>query len=181
MPYFFAQVTWATTLKMARKFYEGATRYYQIHLRPQKCVFVATRLLNLGRVVGRRGFSPDPIEIKQIVEWPRPVTFKALKSFNCLAGYYREHFSGFASIMAPNSNGMRVVVDPEALPKGLWNGQTLEGLDPVFGQGGVIVIRGCPTTWIRYRELFSQSGRFLRTFTWSQYSVIRLLHEEPIS
>jgi transposase InsO family protein len=72
-----------------------------IRLRLAKCVLVAAELRNLGRMVGRRGFRPEPAKIQEILDWKRPESRKALKSFNCLAGYYREHIRGFATIIDP--------------------------------------------------------------------------------
>jgi hypothetical protein len=74
---------------------------WHIKLRFQKCVFGATELVHLGRLIGRDGFRPEPHKIKEIMEWTRPSTYKALKSFNCLAGYYRDHVRDFATIISP--------------------------------------------------------------------------------
>jgi hypothetical protein len=75
---------------------------YGIKLRASKCVFGATELKPLGRVISRQGFRPDPQKIAEICNWQQPSTGKSLKSFICLAGYFREHIRDFATLVEPS-------------------------------------------------------------------------------
>jgi hypothetical protein len=74
---------------------------YGVKLRTSKCVFGATELKHLGRVISRQGFRPDPHKIAEICNWQKPSTGKSLKSFVCLAGYFREHIRDFATLVEP--------------------------------------------------------------------------------
>ena len=57
--------------------------------------------MNIGHEFSRDGVRPDRNKVAEIVEWPQPITYKSLHSFNCLAGWFREFVPNFASIMEP--------------------------------------------------------------------------------
>ena len=43
----------------------------------------------------------DPKKITAILDWPRPITLKALKGFLGLNGYYRKFICGYGAIAKP--------------------------------------------------------------------------------
>jgi hypothetical protein len=43
----------------------------------------------------------DPDNIRSIMEWPIPKDVSDIKSFMCLAGYYRRFIKGFSKIVCP--------------------------------------------------------------------------------
>ena len=55
----------------------------------------------LGHVVSRDGIRPDPSKIKAVEEFPIPRCTKDVRSFLCLANYYRRFIKKFAAIAAP--------------------------------------------------------------------------------
>ncbi|KAA0035197.1 ty3-gypsy retrotransposon protein [Cucumis melo var. makuwa] len=54
-----------------------------------KCEFWLKKVSFLGHMVSSEGVSVDPAKIETITSWPRPSTVSEIRSFLCLAGYYR--------------------------------------------------------------------------------------------
>jgi hypothetical protein len=55
----------------------------------------------LGHIVSTRGVCADPGKIQVMVDWPFPKSFKALRGFLGLTGYYREFIKNYGTIAAP--------------------------------------------------------------------------------
>jgi hypothetical protein len=55
----------------------------------EKCTFCTNRVAFLGYVVTAQGIEVDPAKIKAILSWPPPQTVTQVRSFLCLAGFYR--------------------------------------------------------------------------------------------
>ena len=55
----------------------------------------------LGHFISGRGVSTDPKKIKAVVNWPTPKTFKQLRGFLGLAGYYRRFVKDFGKLAQP--------------------------------------------------------------------------------
>ena len=76
-------------------------RNANIRLKPTKCSFACSEVEYLGHVVSRDGIRPDPSKIKAVEEFPIPRCTKDVRSFLCLANYYRRFINKFAAIAAP--------------------------------------------------------------------------------
>ncbi len=64
------------------------------------CQFLKKRLAFLGHVVDSSGLHTSDCKIKSSVDFPRPSSISALRSFLGLSGYYRafiRHYSHLAS------------------------------------------------------------------------------------
>ena len=55
----------------------------------------------LGHVISDSGIMPDPEKIEAVNNISSPRNIKDIRSFLCLAGYYRKFIPGFSSIAAP--------------------------------------------------------------------------------
>ena len=55
----------------------------------------------LGHVISVEGVSVDPQKKEAVVSWKPPKNVSEVKSFLCLAGYYKKFIEGFSRIAAP--------------------------------------------------------------------------------
>jgi len=72
-----------------------------LRLRLKKCRFFATEARVLGSLITRDGVMMDPLKIKSIIDWPRPIDGKAMQRFMGAANFHREFSPKFAEIAAP--------------------------------------------------------------------------------
>ncbi|KAF8045589.1 hypothetical protein N665_4664s0001 [Sinapis alba] len=79
----------------------GQLREQQLFAKLSKCSSWQKSVGFLGHIMSDQGVSVDPEKIKAIQEWPRPKTATEVKSFLCLAGYYRKFVKGFDSLAQP--------------------------------------------------------------------------------
>lgn len=66
-----------------------------------KCSFAQTQLKYLGHVISAAGVATDPKKIQDVQQWPVPTNAKEVRSFLCLAGYYRKFVKNFGVIARP--------------------------------------------------------------------------------
>lgn len=57
-----------------------------------KCTFAQNSVSYLGDVFSNAGVTTDPKKNRAMIDWPVPSCLKELRSFLCLAGYYRNSF-----------------------------------------------------------------------------------------
>lgn len=55
----------------------------------------------LGHIVSQNGIETDPQKIETLKTWPRPQTFKELRSFLGFSGYYRRFVKDYSKIVKP--------------------------------------------------------------------------------
>jgi hypothetical protein len=63
--------------------------------------FGASEVEYLGHIVGKAGVRVDPKNIEAMQDWPRPKTFKILRGFMGLTGYYRKFVKNYGKIATP--------------------------------------------------------------------------------
>lgn len=79
----------------------------KLYAKMSKCKFGVLQIEYLGHLISQDGVSVDPAKIKSVVEWPVPMTLKALRGFLGLAGYYRKFIRGFGTLAAPLTHLLR--------------------------------------------------------------------------
>lgn len=68
---------------------------------PLKCKLAYDEVDNLEYTVGRGNVKPQERNVHAILDWPRPVNKRQVKSLLGLAGYYRRFVANFATLAAP--------------------------------------------------------------------------------
>ena len=100
-------------LVLERLTYVGGLR-----IKLKKCKFFRTECKILGTMVSREGLRMDPNKIDAIVNWPRPMTGKAMQRFMGAANFHREFTHQFATIAAPLDecrNDKTIIWTPERI------------------------------------------------------------------
>ena len=75
-------------------------RFFNLKLKPKKCVFFRKEVPFLGKIVTEKGIQIAPKKIEAVKEWPSPKTKSELSTFMGFASYHRSHIAGFAEITA---------------------------------------------------------------------------------
>ncbi|KAH0698695.1 hypothetical protein KY284_012910 [Solanum tuberosum] len=78
-----------------------ALKYRELYAKFSKCEFCLEFVAFLGHIVSREGIKVDTQKIEAVQNWPRPTSPTNIRSFLCLAGYYRRFVEGFSSISSP--------------------------------------------------------------------------------
>ena len=78
-------------------------RKANLTLQPDKCEFLKTELVYLGRVLSGDGVKPDPRKYEAVREFPQPKNIKNIREFLGLGDYYRRFIHNFSEIAKPLS------------------------------------------------------------------------------
>ena len=76
-------------------------RENNLKLKPQKCKFFQKEVIFLGKLVNEKGIAVNPSSREVILNWPVPLTKKAVESFLGFTNYHREHIKRFATLAEP--------------------------------------------------------------------------------
>ncbi|XP_042059547.1 uncharacterized protein LOC121804064 [Salvia splendens] len=79
----------------------------QLYAKLSKCEFWLDHVVFLGHVVSGRGIEVDLQKIEAIVNWKVPTTVTKVRSFLCMAGYYRRFVEGFSIIVGSMTKLLR--------------------------------------------------------------------------
>src|SRR5882724_7648883 len=74
---------------------------YDLHLKPEKCLFHMQKIEFLGFMVTPTGISMDTAKTKAVSIWPTPSNLKAVQAFLGFANFYRRFIAGFSDIVIP--------------------------------------------------------------------------------
>ena len=74
---------------------------YGLSFKPSKCHFLTKKFHFLGYVVSKEGVRADETKIAAVRDMPIPRDKSALKSFVCLASYYRRLIKDFSQMALP--------------------------------------------------------------------------------
>ena len=70
-------------------------------VKPSKCIFACQQVTYLGHTVGNGQIKPNIDKVKAVLQFPKPITKKDVRSFLGLTGYYRKFVSHYEDIARP--------------------------------------------------------------------------------
>ncbi|KAK8921716.1 hypothetical protein KSP39_PZI020354 [Platanthera zijinensis] len=76
-------------------------RDHKLYAKRSKCSFGQPEVEYLGHLVSAHGVQADPKKIPSMVDWPPPMTVRALRGFLGLTGYYRRFVKDYDKIARP--------------------------------------------------------------------------------
>jgi hypothetical protein len=76
-------------------------RENQLYAKLSKCEFWLKEVSFLGQIISEGGISVDPSKVKDVLSWSTLQNVSDIRSFLCLAGYYRRFIEGFSKISKP--------------------------------------------------------------------------------
>src|SRR5882724_11215552 len=74
---------------------------YNLHSKPEKCLFHTQKIEFLGFIVTPTGISMDTAKTDAVSDWPTLTNLKAVQAFLGFANFYRRFIVGFANIVIP--------------------------------------------------------------------------------
>lgn len=72
-----------------------------LKLSADKCELFRTEVKYLGFLVSAEGLKPSPENLQAIIDFPKPLTIRKLKSFNGLVNFYKKFIPNSAEMMKP--------------------------------------------------------------------------------
>src|SRR5882724_1949080 len=76
-------------------------REYDLHSKPEKCLFHTQNIEFLGFMVTPTGISMDTAKTDAVSIWPTPTNLKAVQVFLGFANFYHRFIVGFSDIIIP--------------------------------------------------------------------------------
>src|SRR5882724_4981729 len=76
-------------------------REYDLHLKPEKCLFHTQKIEFLGFMVTPTGISMDMAKTDAVSDWPTLTNLKAVQAFLGFANFYHRFIVGFSDIVIP--------------------------------------------------------------------------------
>src|SRR5882672_5358135 len=76
-------------------------RKYNLHSKPEKCLFHTQKIEFLGFMVTPTGISMDSAETDTVSTWLIPTNLKAVQAFLGFANFYQRFIVGFSDIVIP--------------------------------------------------------------------------------
>lgn len=101
------------------KFMANQFREAGLTISEKKSEFGLKRARWLGQVISEKGIEIDPTRIDTIVNYKRPSTNTAIKSFLGLCGWYRRYIDDFSTLASPLSDCLKGLAGKNMIIK--WN------------------------------------------------------------
>src|SRR5882724_11497766 len=74
---------------------------YDLHSKPEKCLFHMQKIEFLGFMVTPTGISMDTAKTNAVSVWPAPTNLKAVQEFLGFTNFYCQFIVGFSDIIIP--------------------------------------------------------------------------------
>src|SRR5882724_8060615 len=74
---------------------------YNLHSKPEKCLFHMQKIEFLGFMVTPTGISMDTAKTDVVSVWPTPTNLKAAQAFLGFTNFYHQFIMGFSDIVIP--------------------------------------------------------------------------------
>jgi len=75
--------------------------YFDLFLKPEKCVFEQKRIEFLGVILQHRTIHMDPTKTQGVADWPQSTTVTDVWSFLGFTGFYRYFIPNYSKIAKP--------------------------------------------------------------------------------
>ncbi|WVZ80776.1 hypothetical protein U9M48_028228 [Paspalum notatum var. saurae] len=76
-------------------------REHKLYTKFSKCAFWLKEVSFLGHILSEKGVAVDPSKVECVLNWKQPKTVTEIRSFLCLAGYYRRFIKDFSKTAKP--------------------------------------------------------------------------------
>ena len=76
-------------------------REYDLHSKPEKCLFHTQKIEFLGFMVTPTGISTDTAKTDTVSVWPTPANLNAVQAFLGFTNFYHRFIVGFSNIVIP--------------------------------------------------------------------------------
>ena len=93
-------VRWPEHVSILRDFF-FRVRSANLTLKPSKCQIGFEKIEFLGHVLNKDSITPSADTIQKVLDAPRPITKKQIRSFNGLVNFYRSFIPNCSTLMAP--------------------------------------------------------------------------------
>src|SRR5882724_10440938 len=74
---------------------------YDLHSKPEKCLFHMQKIVFLGFMVTPTSISMDTTKTDTVSVWPTPTNLKEVQEFLGIANFYHQFIVGFSDIVIP--------------------------------------------------------------------------------
>src|SRR5882724_9910445 len=111
-------------------------REYNLHLKPEKCLFHMQKIEFLGFMVTPTGISMNMAKTDAVSIWPTPINLKAVQAFLGFANFYCRFIMGFSDIIIPL---IRLTRKDTPFAWGPDHTKAFKMLKPAFTQAPILV------------------------------------------
>lgn len=73
-------------------------RHNSLYGKLSNCFSALSQVEYLGHIISTEGVQADPSKVVAVINWPQPISVKALKAFLGLTGYYRKFTRNYVLI-----------------------------------------------------------------------------------
>lgn len=69
--------------------------------KPDKTRIGLSKIEYVGHIIDEHGITFSKVKLEKVINFPKPTSIKAMRSFLGLAKYFRDHIRGYASLSQP--------------------------------------------------------------------------------
>jgi hypothetical protein len=76
-------------------------RKHKMTLNPAKCKFGVSQVEYVGHMINKDGMTFSEDKLREVLDFPKPITHHGMKSFLGLANYFRDHIRNHSTLVQP--------------------------------------------------------------------------------